>query len=54
MGGDGGGGVGGKPKMGNTIHGHRESIETATVYVSGQDDRWQQLDTTCSLFSVPQ
>ena len=28
------------------------NTETATVYLSGQDDHWQQLDTTCSLISV--
>ena len=24
------------------------------TYMSGQDSRWEQLDTTCSLISVPQ
>ena len=28
--------------------------KTATVYMSGQDGRWEQLDITCSLISVPQ
>ena len=28
--------------------------ETATVDMVSQDGRWQQLDTPCSLISVPQ
>ena len=28
--------------------------QTATVYMSGQDGHWEQLDTTCSLISAPQ
>ena len=44
-----------KPFMGT---GHRDraivSSVTATVYLSGQDGRWQQLGITCSLISVPQ
>ena len=28
------------------------NTETATVYLSGQDGCWQQLDTTCSLIIV--
>ena len=28
--------------------------KTATVYMSGQDGRWEQFDTTCSLISAPQ
>ena len=32
----------------------RQSTKTATVYMSGQDGRWEQFDTTCSLISAPQ
>ena len=39
---------------------HREraavsnKTQKATVYVSGQDGRLEQFDTTCSLISAPQ
>ena len=50
--------VSGKPKAGYIIHGHRNRAVLSSVkqrvYVSGQDGRWQQFSTTCSLISVPQ
>ena len=53
-------GVGGKPKVGKTICWHRERAAVCSikhknshsVYMSGQDGRWEQLDTTCSLIVV--
>ena len=58
-------GVDGKPKAGETTHGHRDraivcSVKHKTaVYLSGQDGRSQQLDTArldtiCSLISAHQ